>query len=130
MPVVRCPAPSYHHRHRHKSLGLPIVVPSLIPAIFVRVVYVVIEALNVSDPATGPVGSLFWRILHVLDVIVKAVLDPVVKAAGVVLNVLWDVFDLFLLASSPVRGFFRGILDVILNAVFVLIPVVVFGRSQ
>lgn len=57
-----------------------IVVPALVPPLIIRIVDIVVEALDIADLTSSPVRDLLWCVFDVVARVVEVLVDAVVEA--------------------------------------------------
>ena len=57
-----------------------IVVPALVPPLIIRIVDIVVEALDIADLLSRPVRDLLWCVFDVVARVVEVLVDAVVEA--------------------------------------------------
>ena len=82
-----------NHDLHHETRPLPIIIPTLISPLIVRVVNIVVETLNIPDLISHPSCSFLRQVLDILDAVIELVLDAPFVSLVVILNVSGDVLD-------------------------------------
>lgn len=81
---------------------IAIIIPLLVPPLIVRIINVIIEALDPPILPASPTRNIFRHILDILNTIIPL---PI--------NVLRDVFNLLHFPAAPASHILRRVLDVL-----------------
>lgn len=114
--------------------ALIVVIPAFLPPLIVSVaqivavvLHIIAKPLDIADLLANPASNILRRILDVVNSIVPLALDAVAEAIEALLHVLRDLLDFTYATASPLGGVFGEVGSGLLEAGFVLVPVLLCG---